>query len=173
MNNNSVLIFTQSLNTPLGAMHLAATEQGLCLLEFGDYPLLDNELHGLQRLLKARVQAGENRHITQARQELQEYFQGQRKTFDVALQMPGTLFQQHVWKLLTTLPYGQTASYQQQAERLGTPKAVRAVAAANGRNRVAIIVPCHRIIGKDGSLTGYAGGLERKRWLLQHERQYG
>ena len=103
------------------------------------------------------------------KKELDEYFLGQRKDFTVKLDTPGTDFQNSVWKALCDIPFATTASYQEQATRLNNPKAVRAVARANGMNRVAIVIPCHRVIGKDGSLTGYAGGLERKRWLLDHE----
>lgn len=101
--------------------------------------------------------------------QLQEYFSGQRTQFDLPLAMPGTEFQQQVWKALQTIDYGQTTSYQSLAHQIGRNKAIRAVGAANGRNPISIIVPCHRVIGSNGSLTGYAGGLERKAWLLAHE----
>ena len=97
-------------------------------------------------------------------------FAGSLHTFNVALHTPSTPFQAAVWQGLQQIPYGKTASYREQAERLGRPTAVRAVANANGQNRVSIIIPCHRVIGADGSLTGYAGGLQRKAWLLQHEQ---
>jgi len=90
----------------------------------------------------------------------------------VLFRSPGTEFQNEVWQCLQKIPYGETHSYQQQAEIIERPKAVRAVASANGHNRIAIVIPCHRVIGKDGSLTGYAGGLERKRWLLEHEKKH-
>ncbi len=101
--------------------------------------------------------------------QLQEYFSGQRTKFDLPLAMPGTEFQQQVWKALQNIDYGQTTSYQSLAHQIGRNKAIRAVGAANGRNPISIIVPCHRVIGSNGSLTGYAGGLERKAWLLAHE----
>lgn len=104
-----------------------------------------------------------------ARTQLEQYFAGRRTTFDLSIALAGTPFQQNVWKALRRVPYGTTTSYGDIARRIGHPMAVRAVGLANGRNPMAIIVPCHRVIGSDGSLTGYSGGLARKRWLLRHE----
>lgn len=101
--------------------------------------------------------------------QLQEYFDGERKDFDLPLNQPGSDFQQTVWQELLTIPYGNTITYNQQSRQMKTPLAIRAIAAANGRNNLWIIVPCHRVIGSNGSLTGYAGGLWRKQWLLEHE----
>ncbi|MBU2705309.1 methylated-DNA--[protein]-cysteine S-methyltransferase [Zooshikella marina] len=170
MQNNVIVI--NRFTTPLGPMFVCATEQGVCLLEFVDRRMLETEFKDLQRLKKATIIAGENGYTQQAQREINEYFSGKRQTFDVKLDTPGTAFQQSVWQCLQTIPYGQTASYQQQAEKLNKPKAVRAVASANGHNRIAIIIPCHRVIGKDGKLVGYAGGLERKQWLLEHEQKF-
>ena len=158
--------------TPLGPMFVCASERGVCLLEFVDRRMLETEFRDLQRLFNAPILAGENDHTRQAEREIGEYFAGSRLVFNVALDTPGSDFQQSVWRMLQTIPYGQTASYGEQAAKLGKPQAVRAVASANGANRVAIIIPCHRVIGKDGSLTGYGGGLARKQWLLEHERRY-
>lgn len=166
------MILTDELTTPIGAMCVCATEDGICLLEFADKPLLENERVDLQRRLNAPIVSGENAHIKQLKIELTEYFSGYRKAFSVSLHTLGTDFQNAVWQALGTIPYGETASYQEQATWLNNPKAVRAVARANGMNRIAIVIPCHRVIGKDGSLTGYAGGLERKRWLLDHEKSH-
>lgn len=105
----------------------------------------------------------------EAIQQLSEYFAGERQTFTLPCRATGTAFQKNVWKALTEIPYGQTASYRDIAERIESPKAVRAVGLANGRNPIGIIVPCHRVIGANGKLTGYAGGLPRKQWLLAHE----
>lgn len=161
---------SQRITTPLGEMLACASDQGLCLLEFADHPLLTRECQALQRLLRSPiVTTGNNPHLAQAVQEIREYFRSQRQSFNVALHMPGTTFQQTVWHGLCHIPYGTTVSYQAFAHQLGMDKAVRAVAAANGANRVAIIAPCHRVIGKNGSLTGYSGGLHRKQWLLAHE----
>ena len=111
----------------------------------------------------------EQPHILNCAAQLNDYFTGKRTTFDVTLATHGTAFQQAVWQALTEVPFGQTQSYSDIAHALNNPKAVRAVGAANGKNPISIIVPCHRIIGANGKLTGYAGGLERKQWLLEHE----
>lgn len=159
------------ITTPLGPMFICATEKGICLLEFVDRKMLETEFKDLQRLLKAPILIGENEHIQQAKKELAEYFEGKRTTFEVALHTPGTDFQNQVWKQLQQIPLGQTTTYQDLAATIDNPKAVRAVASANGYNRIAIMVPCHRVIGKDGQLRGYGGGLERKQWLLEHEKR--
>jgi len=114
-------------------------------------------------------QAGTSALLRSALQQLQEYFAGTRMTFDLPLRPAGTAFQRQAWQALCAIPYGQTRSYAQQARAVGRPTATRAIGAANGRNPIAIVVPCHRVIGSDGSLTGYAGGEPVKRWLLQHE----
>ncbi|MBJ7536278.1 bifunctional transcriptional activator/DNA repair enzyme AdaA [Marinomonas transparens] len=172
LNMENSVILIDRLTTPIGPMFVCATEKGICLLEFVDRRMLESEFEDLQKRLKATIITGENQHTKQLKQELEAYFSGARKNFTVPLQTPGTDFQNQVWQALGTIPYGETASYQEQAIRLNNPKAVRAVARANGMNRIAIIIPCHRVIGKDGSLTGYAGGLERKRWLLDHEKAH-
>lgn len=111
--------------------------------------------------------------FAEARRQLEAYFAGMRTAFDLPLAPVGTAFQQGVWQALCTIPHGRTASYGDIARAIGNPKAVRAVGLANGRNPLSIVVPCHRVIGRDGSLTGYGGGLERKRWLLAHEARQG
>ncbi|MEC5341950.1 methylated-DNA--[protein]-cysteine S-methyltransferase [Brenneria populi] len=169
----SRVILIHRFTTPLGPMFVCATETGVCLLEFVDRRMLETEFRDLQRLLKARIIAGENRHTRQAETEIGEYFAGRRRDFAIALDTPGSDFQRRVWHELQAVAYGRTAHYQAIAERIGKPSAVRAVAGANGANRVAIVVPCHRIIGKDGSLTGYGGGIARKKWLLEHEQKLG
>ena len=147
--------YLQYLDTPLGRLEIAANEQGLTHVIFcGQHA----------------EQAANNNVVTQqATVQLLEYFAGKRREFDLPLAPIGTAFQQSVWRLLATIPFGQSRSYGQLAEQLNNPKAVRAVGGANGRNPLTIIVPCHRVIGANGKLTGYAGGVERKRWLLQHE----
>ncbi len=167
----NTLILLNRFTTPLGPMFVCATEQGVCLLEFSDRAILEKEFSDLQRLLNGHIMVGENEHTQQAQSEITEYFIGKRHHFDVSLHTPGTPFQQSVWHKLHTVNYGETATYMEQAEKIGNKKAVRAVAAANGANRIAIIVPCHRIVASNGKLTGYGGGLERKRWLLTHERK--
>ncbi len=155
--------------TPLGPVFVAGTDKGICLVEFVDRKMLEKEFSDLQRLLKGTIIAGENQHTEQVKTELREYFQGERMHFDVALHTPGTEFQNVVWEALLNITHGQTMTYRQLAEKIGNPKAIRAVASANGLNRIAIVVPCHRVIGSDGQLRGYGGGLERKQWLLDHE----
>lgn len=160
------------LETPLGTMFAAATEAGICLLEFSDRKMLETELKSLAKMLNANIIQGANPHFDVLKQQLDEYFEGKRKEFTVPLLTVGTEFQKSVWEVLQTIPYGNTRSYKQQAEAIKKPESVRAVANANGMNRIAIIIPCHRVIGGDGSLTGYGGGLWRKKWLLDLERKY-
>ena len=148
-----------------------ATNKGVCLFEFANRRMLETEFKDLTKRLNAVILPGENEHLKQLQNEISEYFKGDRESFSIELDAPGTSFQQKVWKMLMTIPYGKTWSYQEQSIQLKKPKAVRAVANANGQNRIAIIIPCHRVIGKDGSLTGYGGGLERKKWLLDFERK--
>ena len=155
--------------TPLGPMMAGAFQEQLCLLEFTDRRGLERELIDLKKRLKTVILPGQADVITEMRAQLNAYFAGTLNNFSLPLFTPGTPFQQEVWQQLRAIPYGQTRSYKDQAEILGNPKAIRAVATANGMNRIAIIIPCHRVIGADGQLVGYAGGLARKKWLLDHE----
>ena len=168
--DKSGVILINRLTTPLGPMFVCASNTGICLLEFTDRKQLETEFRDLQRHFRSEILIGENQHIQQLKSELQEYFEGSRKTFDVNLDAPGTAFQVSAWNALNEIPYGSTSTYAQQAARLGNAKAFRAIARANGANRISIVIPCHRIIGKDGSLTGYSGGVERKRWLIDFEK---
>lgn len=160
------------IETPLGSMFACATDEGVCLLEFTDRKMLETELKWLSRHLNANIVQGANKHFGQLEMELQEYFAGKRKEFTVPLFLPGTDFQRSVWEMLRTIPFGSTRSYKVQAMKLERPEAIRAVANANGMNRISIIVPCHRVIGEDGQLTGYGGGLHRKQWLLEFEKAH-
>jgi AraC family transcriptional regulator of adaptative response/methylated-DNA-[protein]-cysteine methyltransferase len=166
------MIVTALIETPLGTMVAGAVKEGICLLEFTDRRMLNTEYKDLARLLKTTIEEGENKHTRAIRKQLDEYFKGQRKEFEVPLVTPGTGFQQAVWKELQNIPFGSTRSYQEQAEALNKYDAVRAVANANGLNRISIVIPCHRVIGSDGRLTGYGGGLKRKKWLLDHEKKF-
>ncbi len=168
---NENIILVSRLTTPIGPMFVCATENGVCLLEFVDRRMLETEFKDLQKRLNATLMAGENHHSRQAMKEVAEYFEGTRKSFTVKLETPGTAFQNLVWKSLREIEYGKTDTYQRQSERLNHI-GVRAVASANGHNRISIIIPCHRVIGKDGNLTGYGGGIERKKWLLEHEQRF-
>lgn len=166
------MIITTNIDTPLGEMIAGATEDGICLLEFSDRRILNTEFKILTKLLNTTVKAGENKHLKALRKQLDEYFKGKRKEFSLPLITPGTEFQQSVWKELLNIPYGTTRSYNEQAVALNKPGSVRAVANANGINRIAIMIPCHRVIGSDRHLTGYGGGLRRKKWLLDHEKKF-
>ncbi len=165
---NTIINF-EILDTPLGKMLACATKDGICMLEFIDRRAFVTELKDLKRMLRATIEPGTNKHLKQVEKELNEYFEKKRKKFDVALITSGTDFQNAVWKKLLDIPYGETRSYKQQSIALGNLGAIRAVGTANGANRISIIVPCHRVIGEDGNLTGYGGGLKRKRWLLDFE----
>jgi len=167
----NVLIY-QRFDSPLGPMVAVASEQGLSLLEFGDRRMLESEFADLQKRLDAVLLPGTNQFTQDAIKQIMEYFAGTRRTFDVPLHAPGTEFQQRVWEALRQIPFGEIRSYGELAQSIGEPKAVRAVGTANGMNRLAIMIPCHRVIGADGALTGYGGGLWRKDWLLKHEREH-
>ncbi|HET9905912.1 MAG TPA: methylated-DNA--[protein]-cysteine S-methyltransferase [Anaerolineales bacterium] len=169
---NNQLIQTTRIATPLGPMLAAATEEGICLLEFTDRRMLEAEIKRLSKLLNGRFVPGVSKHLDRLNRQLDEYFFGKRKEFDLPLVMPGTEFQKKVWMELQTIPYGITRSYKEQAEIIGAPRAVRAVAKANGNNSLAILVPCHRVVGANGELTGYGGGLWRKEYLLNHESSF-
>lgn len=158
------------LETPLGPMLAAAGDTAVCLLEFADRRGLERSYQEMRRRFGLPVVPGENLVLKKLGDELTEYFAGERREFSVPIELRGTEFQKRVWRELTHIPYGQTASYEEIARRVGKPTAVRAVARANGTNRLCLLVPCHRVIAKDGTLSGYGGGLWRKRALLELER---
>lgn len=164
------IINIKRLETPLGTMFAGASSKGICLLEFSDRKMLETQFKTLTKKLNANILQGDNPHFKLLEQELAAYFEGKLKSFTVPIDAPGTAFQKSVWEMLRTIPYGTTRSYKAQAEAINNPEAVRAVANANGINRISIIIPCHRVIGSDGSLTGYGGGLWRKKWLLEMEQ---
>ncbi len=149
-----------TMPSPLGPLRIAADAGGLTEIEFTDR--VDAATAGMRR-------DDGDALLCDARRQLEQYFDGERRIFELPLAPRGTPFQQRVWQALRELPYGQTCSYADIACRLQAPTATRAVGAANGRNPLAIVVPCHRVIGRDGTLTGYAGGIERKRRLLELE----
>jgi AraC family transcriptional regulator of adaptative response/methylated-DNA-[protein]-cysteine methyltransferase len=163
------LVVLSRLLTPLGPMIAGATDDALCFLEFADRRLFERQLARLQTLLDGTMAPGSNRIIEQTRTELDAYFSGTLQTFTIPLATPGTPFQQHVWTHLRTIPYGCTTTYGALAEAVGRPTAARAVAQANGANRLAVVIPCHRVIGKGDQITGYGGGVWRKQRLLDHE----
>lgn len=154
------MMIRSTFHCPLGPLLIVADLVGIRGIYFPDHA---------KPTRNASVQAGSNSIIELAQKQLEEYFAGHRETFDVPLNPEGTVFQKKVWGMLQTIPFGDTWSYQKLAQSLDHPKAMRAVGAANSRNPISILIPCHRVIGANGSLTGYAGGLERKKWLLEHE----
>lgn len=163
------IIDLKRIETPLGPMLACSCDEGICLLEFTDRKNIERQLVQLSKTMNAEIVQGENKHFRQLEEELNEYFDGKRTKFDVPVYITGTDFQKKVWQLLTEIPTGETRTYKQQSEFLGNPKAVRAVGTANGINKIAIIIPCHRVIGSDGELVGYAGGIWRKQKLLELE----
>lgn len=161
------------VDTRLGPMIAICDDEGLYLLEFTDRKGLEREIERMRNRLKAAIVPGTTKITESIRDELNAYFDGTLKDFKTPTHYVGSDFQKSVWDMLRTIPYGETRSYGEQAKLINNPKAVRAVARANGTNQLAIIIPCHRVIGADGTLTGYAGGLARKKWLLEHERGNG
>jgi len=165
------MIYRTQISTVLGDMSAAATEQGICFLEFTEDNRREDTLQLVSSRLKMAVTDGSHPHLTLLDTQLQGYFAGKLTEFTVPLVLPGTPFQQKVWDALLSVPFGCTVTYSMLAESLSCPRAVRAVGRANGMNPVSVLVPCHRVTGKNGELTGYAGGTERKAWLLSHEKQ--
>jgi AraC family transcriptional regulator of adaptative response/methylated-DNA-[protein]-cysteine methyltransferase len=171
--NGHNIVTVNRILTPLGPMLAGVSEQGICLLEFVDRRMIETQINRLRRSLKCTFVPGDHKLLTQLSNELAEYFNGERKAFSVPLDLPGSQFTRRVWEALRKIPYGETRSYQDQANMIGMPAAVRAVARANGDNRVAIVIPCHRVIGADGTMKGYGGGIWRKRLLLDLEQKKG
>jgi len=167
-----VPLFAARIDTPLGAMIAVADDHGLRLLEFIDRRATERELSILRKRLRTSVVPGEHRYLTAARQQLADYFSGKSLEFDVPLASIGSEFQLRAWKILRSIPVGETRSYSWMAKRLGDENARRAVGRANGTNMICIIIPCHRVIRADGTLCGYGGGLWRKKWLLDHEKKW-
>jgi AraC family transcriptional regulator of adaptative response/methylated-DNA-[protein]-cysteine methyltransferase len=159
----------RGIDTPIGEMIAGATDTHLVLFEFEHRRMYGAQLDRLRAALDCEFVEGETSVHDMLRAELDEYFAGTRREFTVPLLVPGTPFQQRVWEALQRIPHGSTTSYARLAESIGQPTATRAVARANGDNRIAIIIPCHRVIGSDGQLVGYGGGLWRKRKLLELE----
>lgn len=164
-------ILTDWAESPVGPLLLAATARGICVLEFSDRTRLEAQVQGLRKYFSVAAVPGRNAHIDRLRGELGEYFAGRLKHFSVSLVYPGTPFQVKVWDRLRQIPYGATVSYEALARKIGCPAAQRAVGLANGKNRIAIVIPCHRVVNKDGRLGGYGGGLWRKEFLLDLERK--
>jgi AraC family transcriptional regulator of adaptative response/methylated-DNA-[protein]-cysteine methyltransferase len=166
---SSTYIATHRLESPLGDLLVASLGKKICLLEFSDRHLPEQTNAILHRQFGYPIVSKTSEPIEQLKDELARYFAGKLTGFTVPLILAGTLFQQRVWAELQHIPYGETISYSELAHRIEQPAAVRAVAQTNGLNRICILIPCHRVIGKNGQLTGYSGGLWRKRLLLQLE----
>jgi AraC family transcriptional regulator, regulatory protein of adaptative response / methylated-DNA-[protein]-cysteine methyltransferase len=158
------------IDTPVGPLLAGATSSALVLLEFSERNILQQQLDSVRRRFSMSLRPGTNVWLNTLRAQLDEYFSGRRREFELPLEYPGTSFQQRVWSTLLTIPYGETWSYLEMARRLGDIKATRAVGTANGMNRIAIVIPCHRVINANGKLGGYGGGLWRKQILLNLER---
>jgi AraC family transcriptional regulator of adaptative response/methylated-DNA-[protein]-cysteine methyltransferase len=170
--HSSTTIFrTSSINTPLGSMIAIADEHALYLLEFADHTKLERKIERLRKRTNATIITGITAPIISITDELNAYFDGTLKEFKTPLFLFGTNFQKKVWYALTRVPYGATKSYADQAKNIAQPTASRAVANANGANQMPIIIPCHRIINSNGNLGGYGGGIARKQWLLNHEKE--
>ena len=167
--NKNIISVTRILS-PLGPLLAGATEKGICLLEFVDRRMLETQIKRLKKIFNAEFIPDESKYFDELNKQIKEYFDGTRKEFDIPLVIDGTVFQQKVWNELLRIPFGKTRSYQEQAIAIGNVKAIRAVAKANGDNRISIIIPCHRVIGKNGELVGYGGGMWRKQFLLNLER---
>lgn len=163
-------VWINRVATPLGSMIMGVSDQGLCLLEFAERRMLDTQLKRLRQRMGRVFLPGDHPLMQQVKNELDGYFEGSLRKFTVPLQAPGTAFQEAVWQALAAIPYGEVRSYGDIANKIGHPSAVRAVGRANGDNRIAIIIPCHRVVGADGELTGYGGGLWRKEYLLAMEQ---
>jgi len=163
-------IVTKIINTPFGEMLAGATEKGICLLEFTDAKRLEWQIPNLEKHFSVAVKKGRTPLFKELTDQLQAYFSGELQNFDLPLDTKGTPFQMQAWDALMTIPYAETRSYQEQATIIGNPKAFRAVASANRNNRISIIIPCHRVIAKNGNLAGYGGGLDRKKYLINLEQ---
>ena len=165
-------LYKKKIITPIGEMIAMATDEAICLLDFFDSKaLLIDQAIVMQHFKITDDEEKDTPLLLELAHQLNEYFAKERKEFTLPIEFIGTSFQEEVWRVLQTIPYGETRTYKEQAIVVGNPKGVRAVANANAKNRISIIVPCHRVIGTNGTLTGYAGGLDRKKFLLDLERQ--
>jgi len=170
-NNQNDILKVHCFNTCLGQMIVIANEKGLYLLEFFDKKSLEYEINQLCIQTKSTITIGKTDPIIAIEAELLLYFKGYLRVFKTPINFLGTPFQKIVWKNLKCIPYGETRSYLNQAKVIGKMLAYRAVANANGANQLAIIIPCHRVIRRDGSLGGYSAGIKRKQWLIEHEKK--
>jgi len=171
--DSSDCVLLSWLDSPLGPLIAGATSEGICLLEFTDRRMLEAQMVKLRQCFRCALLPGQNEHLGRLESELKSYFAGDLQQFGVPLVYPGSPFQRRVWDALRRIPYGETCSYEELARRIGAPNAQRAVGRTNGLNRIAIVIPCHRVVNKDGKLGGYGGGLWRKQSLLNLEQGHG
>lgn len=162
-----ITLYTSEISTPIGEMLMVTSSDALYVLEFGNKERIEKHLKVLEK--EHEITEGKNAFGEHVESQLEKYFKRELTEFDIPVVFEGSSFQQSVWEELLNVPYGTTRSYLQQSKHLGDVKAIRAVASANGQNRISIVVPCHRIVGTDGQLTGYAGEIWRKRYLLDLE----
>jgi len=165
-------LISTTIQTPLCPMRAATTDNGICLLEMGSPERRSRETAELEAAFECKMTQGDHPLLDELRAQLCAYFNGDLQDITLPLDTPGTDWQLRVWDALRQIPFGETVSYGQLAEQLKNPGGSRAVGLANGRNRVSIVIPCHRVIASDGTLHGYGGGLSRKRWLLDHEQAH-
>ncbi|WP_321313480.1 methylated-DNA--[protein]-cysteine S-methyltransferase [Halarcobacter sp.] len=168
------ILATTVIKTPLGDMFAVSTKKGICMLSYykQNEEVIQKDLNKMKKFFDADIIPAHNKFFECLQKELDEYFEGKRKEFTVPLQLVGTPFQQSVWRILQLIPYGETVSYLEEAQLLKNPKAVRAVANANGRNPISIIIPCHRVIASGGKIGGYTSGIDKKIKLLKLENSY-
>lgn len=172
MSETSERFSQMQITTPLGLMLAISDDKSLYLLEFVDCCNLDNKMDRFKEKVASEIRMGYTQPIKSIENELKQYFDGKLKTFKTPLAIPGTTFQKQVWENLKKIPFGETRSYSDLAYAIGNPTACRAIGTANGCNQFAIVIPCHRVINKNNHLGGYAGGIEKKKWLLNHERKF-
>lgn len=153
-------------------MRTIVADEGICVFDFEYRRMMGKITARIEKAMDATIAEGHHEYMDLLEAQIAGYFEGSRQNFDLPLHLIGSDFQKRVWRGLTDIPYGETRSYKAQSIFLGDEQAIRAVASANGQNGIAIIIPCHRVIGANGSLVGYGGGLQRKKWLLAHERKY-
>lgn len=169
--DTTMSLFHITLHSPVWDIDAMATDTALVLLEFSDSQELEKKIKWIEKRYDTQIQEGKNDILIKAGQELVEYFTGKRKDFSIPLEVHGTEFQMKAWKALGKIPFGETRSYLEEATMIGNPKAVRAIGGANHNNPIIIIIPCHRVIGKSGDLVWYGWGIDRKIWLLEHEKK--
>ena len=166
------IIHSQLYSSPIGTLQIGATKDSLLFIEYDDSPNSAKKVQSVAKALSATIENNPSPYHSVVTAQLDEYFSGIRTEFSLHLQTIGTDFQQSVWQSLRTIPYGTTTTYKEQSLALNNPSAIRAIASTNAKNCVNIVIPCHRVVGTNGSLTGYSGGIWRKRWLLDFEQQH-